>query len=129
MKLILFVCLLVATTLAGEKPSNCYRTCSGIARNWVLGAYPNSAGAGMVKVIVDTSACGFSSPPHVTTMLHGANHNIQTKGVASGIRQLSATGFHLNVHKVQEGGVVNPDRANSEDWDWELYWTASGYGC
>merc|ERR1719318_783800 len=123
MKRILIFCLLVATVLAGERPSNCYRTCSGVANNWITVDYGS-----MVRVDVNLSTCRFTSPPHVTTMLDGKDHNIQTKGTSSGIRELSATGFQLNIHK--EGhNSFDKNFVKNKKTDWKVYWTATAYGC
>lgn len=45
----------------------------------MVGDHAGSDGEGMVKVEVDLTGCGFSSPPVIHAMLHGENHNIQTK--------------------------------------------------
>ena len=69
----------------------------------MVGDHTGGDGKGMVKVEVDLTACGFTSAPHLSASLSAKNHNIQTKGAASGVRMLSATGFHLNVHKDVDG--------------------------
>jgi len=81
-------------------------------------------GVGMVKVKVDLTGCGFSNRPHVTTMLSAVNGNVQAKGGSTGIRKLSSKGFDLNIWRDE----ITPKIANKE-WKYELYWTATDYGC
>jgi hypothetical protein len=59
---------------------------------------------------------------------HAAKNKLYPQGAASGIRDLSATGFDLNIHKETAGGykITVADAISAK---WELYWTASGYGC
>lgn len=129
MKTFSVLCALFAATLAAEGPDNCYQTCSGAAREWVVGDHTGGDNAGMVKVIVDLTSCGFKSAPIVSAMLNGENHNVQTKGGSSGIRGLTATGFSLNIHKdlSEPAFQITPEVAIASNW--ELLWTASGYGC
>ena len=127
MKTVALVCVLLAAALADELPDHCFRRCSGVAHEWMVGDHTGGDGEGMVKVHVDLTACGFTSPPHLSTSLTGKNHNIQTMGTASGVRALSATGFHLNVYKDKDSFEINPSVAEKNNW--ELYWTAEGYGC
>ena len=129
MKTVAVLCALFAAALAqdaADGPDNCYQTCSGIARNWSIGDHTGGDEMGMVKVVVDMTACGFKSAPIVSAMLNGESHNVQTKGAASGIRELTATGFHLNIHKHIDEFQITPDMVNG---NWELNWTASSYGC
>ena len=127
MKTAAVLCVLLAAVLADEVPDHCWRTCSGIAHKWMVGDHTGGDGKGMVKVEVDLTACGFTAPPHVTTSLTGTGRNVQTMGAASGIRKLSATGFHLNVHKDKTNYAITPEKA--EENNWELYWSAEGEGC
>ena len=127
MKTAALLCALLAAALAGEGPDHCYRTCSGVASQWTLGDHTGDDDEGMVKVNVDMSACKFSSPPHLSTVLSGKKHNIQTMGAASGVRGLSAKSFRLNVYKDKDEYKITPEEAETNQW--ELYWTASGYGC
>ena len=60
-------------------------TYSGVASDWMVGDHAGKDERGMVKVSVDLTACGFTSPPLVQATLNGRNNNIQTKvGVISG---------------------------------------------
>merc|ERR1712003_25241 len=99
MKTVAVLCVLVAATFAADGPANCYKTCSGVAKDWMVGAHTGNDDLGMVKVVVDMAGCGFTSAPIVHSMLGGDSHNVQTKGAASGIRELTATGFELNIFK------------------------------
>ena len=50
------------------------------------------------------------------------------QGGASGIRDLTATGFSLNIFKETDSGwAISPDKAAAANW--VLLWSASGYGC
>ena len=50
------------------------------------------------------------------------------QGGASGIRDLTATGFGLNIFKETESGwAVSVEKAIAANW--VLLWSASGYGC
>ena len=52
---------------------------AGSAKDWVVGDHTKGDGEGMVKVVVDLTGCGFSSPPVVHAMLNGSGFNVQTK--------------------------------------------------
>ena len=52
---------------------------------------------------------------------------LSPKGGASGIRNLSATGFELNIHQVVGSYRTRPEEAKKHGW--ELLWTATGFGC
>ena len=133
MKTAAVLCVLLAAALAAEGPSNCYRTCSGVAKEWLVGDHTGGDDKGMVKVAVDLTSCGFTSAPHLSTELVGTSHNVQTKGAASGVRELTAEGFSLNIFKdlntARDGDAFQITTEIATASNWEIYWTASGYGC
>ena len=90
----------------------------------MVGAHTGGDDLGMVKVEVDLTGCGFTSAPIVHTMLNGEAGNIRAEGAASGIRGLTAAGFRLNIFNVYK---VSVEKATANNW--EILWTASGYGC
>ena len=94
---------------------------SGVASQW------KNVDDGFIKVIIDLASCGFSSAPHVTASLLGDNHNIQARGAATGLRKLTKDGFELNIHRIDD--YLNMNKKIAASVDWQLFWTATGYGC
>ena len=79
-----------------------------------------------IKTIVDMSDCGFVDAPVISTALYGDNHNIITKGAASGLREITADGFELTVHK---DTIDYFSVSLAHDQHWALHWLAVGYVC
>jgi hypothetical protein len=75
---------------------------------------PNTAYG--VYVDVNTSACGFASPPLYLTSLGGDSNHWKTKGATS-IYSPTATGFRIYVNK-SDG--ITPAQANS--YQWHINW-------
>jgi hypothetical protein len=124
----------IVKVLMGSKVTDgaCYKVCVGdTGKGETKWEMPNGR-KGKILTRIDISACGFTSPPIVTTALGGDGHHDKSIGVSYPF-ELTKSRFVINLLGETVTGFeqhANPiDLTKANSYRWHVMWIAVGSVC